>query len=99
MIGKKVDGGVGLVDIELKWSKILINKDYVINHIIDNYLGRFQIDINYILSLSETKSSNLQLLHIFQYFNRKFYVTLMNVNNKSTRKKCRKLSFAQQPIS
>ena len=57
--GEKADGGVGLVDIELKfkalkaaWSKILVNKDCVLNHIIDSYLSRFQIDIDYILSLS-----------------------------------------------
>ena len=70
--------------LKAAWSKILVNKDCVLNNIIDSYLGRFQIDINYILSLSETKS--LQLLNIFRYFTRKFYVALMSVNNKSTRK-------------
>ena len=61
MIGK--DGGVGLVDIELKfkalkaaWCKILVNKDCVFENIINSYLGCFPIDIYYILSLSETKS-------------------------------------------
>ena len=69
VIGKEADDGVGLVDIELKfkalkaaWSKILVNKDCVLNHIIDSYLSRFQIDINYILSLSETKSSNFTII-------------------------------------
>ena len=70
--------------LKAAWSKILVNKDCVLNNIIDSYLGRFQIDINYILSLSETKS--LQLLNIFRYFTRKLYVALMSVNNKSTRK-------------
>ena len=56
VIGKKPDGGVGLVDIELKykalhvkaaWSNILVNRP-CLNHIINSYLSRFQIDINII---------------------------------------------------
>ena len=69
VIGKKADGGVGLVDIKLKlkvlkvaWSKILVIEDCVLNHIIDSYLSRFQIDINYKLSLSETNSSNFTII-------------------------------------
>ena len=91
--GIKADGELGLVDIKLfkalkaAWSKILVNKDCVLNHIIDSYLGRFQKDMNYILSLS------LQLLNIFRYFTRRFYVALLSVNNKSS-----KVSFAQPPI-
>ena len=36
----------------LKWSKFLVNKDCVLNHIEDIYLARFQVDINYIFTLS-----------------------------------------------
>ena len=71
----KADGGVGLVDIELKfkalkaaWSKILVNKDCVSNHIMDSYLGRFQIDFNCILSLSEIKSSNFTIIEHLPVF-------------------------------
>ena len=75
VIGKKAVGGVGLVDIELKfkalkaaWSILLVNKDCVLNHIIDSYLGRFQRDINNILSLSETKSSNCTIIEHLPVF-------------------------------
>ena len=41
VIGKQEDGGVALVDIELKfkalksaWSKILVNKDCILNHLV-----------------------------------------------------------------
>ena len=98
VIGKKADGGVGLADTELKfkdlkaaWSKILVNKDCVLNHIIDSYLGRFQKDINYILSLSETKSSNFIIIeHLVCSFN--------ECKQQINEEKILKVSFAQQPI-
>ena len=65
-------------------SKILVIKDCVLNHIIDGYLGRFQIYYNI-----------LQLFNIFRYFSRKFFVALMRVNYKQ--EKISKVRFAQEP--
>ena len=105
VIGKKADGGVGLVDIELKfkalkaaWSKILVNKDCVLNHIIDSYLSRFQIDINYILSLSETKSSNFTIIEHLPVFYQEILCSFNECKQQINEEKISKVSFAQQPI-
>lgn len=66
MIGKQEDGGVGLVELKFKalkaaWSKLFVNKDCVVSHVVESNLDRFQVDINYI-SLSETKSSKKTMI-------------------------------------
>ena len=104
VIGKKADGRVGLVDIELfkalkmAWSKILVNKDCVLNHIIDSYLGGFQKDIKYILSLSETKSPNFTIIKHHPVFYQEILCSFNECKQQINEVKISKVSFAQQPI-
>ena len=69
---------------------MFVNEDYVLKHIIDSYLTRFQVDINYLLSYQRKYSPILQWLPIFQYFTWKFYVSLISVNDISMRKNYQK---------
>lgn len=64
MIGRQEDGGIGVVDIESKfkalkaaWCRILIDKTCIINKLVDSYLRVLNVDINYVLNVSETNSS------------------------------------------
>ena len=71
VIGKRMEGGKDWIDIERKckllkatWGNFSNIKTVFYFSIIDSYLDCFQVDINYtyILSLSETKSSNVTII-------------------------------------
>ena len=82
----------------MAWSLSLVNIDCVLNHITDSYLSRFQININYILSLSETKSSNFTFIEHLPVFYQEILCILNECKQQINEEKISKVSFAQQPI-
>lgn len=65
IIGKRENGGISKVDIELKlkahtasWVKRLTDESNVINNMVNSYLKVMQVDLNYILTPSEVKTEN-----------------------------------------
>lgn len=65
IIGKQENGGIGLVDIELKLKalkassvKRLTDESNVIDNIVNSYVTVMKIDLNYLLTLSEIKTEN-----------------------------------------
>lgn len=106
VIGKQRNSGLGLVDIELKlkaikasWVKRLTEKYNVINNIVNSYWNVMKLDLNYLLTLSETKTENFTLISKLPIF---FYREIYNYFNE-----CKKaidvsnlsdVKFARQPL-
>lgn len=82
VIGKQGNSGLSLVDIELKlkaikasWVKRLIDESNVNNNIVNSYLNVMKIDLNYLLTLSETKTENFTLISKLPIFYKEIFQT------------------------
>ena len=69
IIGNVEDGGIGLVDVELKlkdikasWTKRLVDQSCILNRIINGYLEKINIDVNYLLTLTERKIKDFTII-------------------------------------
>ena len=69
IIGNVEDGGIGLLDVKLKlkaikasWTKRLVDQSCILNRIINGYLEKINIDINYLLTLTERKIKDFTII-------------------------------------
>lgn len=106
VIGRQEDGGIGVVDIESKlkalkaaWCRILIDKTCIINKLVDSYLRVLNVDINYVLNVSETNSSNVKIISKLPiFFIKKYFVVSTIVKETIDITKLSDINFAKQPI-
>lgn len=104
---KQEDGVVGYVNMELKfktfkaaWSKVLVKKGCALKaiHVTDSYLARFHIEVYYLLSLSETKSSNFAKIAHLPVFHQELCCSFNECKRQINEKRFSYKSFAHQPI-
>lgn len=80
MIGRQEDGGIGVVDIKSKfkalkaaWCRILIDKTCIINKVVDSYLRVLTVNINFVLKISKTNSSNFKIISKLPIFHKEVF--------------------------
>lgn len=105
VIGRQEDGGIGVVDIESKfkalkaaWCRILIDKTCIINKIVDSYLRILNVDINYVLNVSETNNSNFEIIVKLPIFYREVFCSFNDCKKTIDINKLSDINFAKQPI-
>lgn len=105
VIGKQRNSGLGLVDIELKlkaikasWVKRWTEKYNVINNIVNSYWNVMKIDLNYLLTLSETKTENFTLISKLPIFYREIYNYFNECKKAIDVSNLSEVKFARQPL-
>lgn len=70
MIGKIEEGWIGVIDIELKVKvpKKRLSETFLINEVINAYLKRVNLNLNYILSTTERNIEDLTVMNHFSKF-------------------------------
>ena len=75
------NGGIGIVDVESKlkalkasWVTRIINKNSNIHGFVNSFLLQFNVDIDYLLSTSETKLSDFELVKGLPSFYQEVFV-------------------------
>lgn len=91
VIGRQEDGGIGVVDIESKfkalkavWCRILMDNTCIINRIVDSYLRVLNVDINYVLNVSETNISNFKIISKLPIFYKEVFCSFNDCKKKLT---------------
>ena len=98
-------GGIGIVDVESKlkalkasWVTRIINKNSNIHEIVNSFLVEFNVDIDYLLNTSETKSSDFELVKGLPSFYQEVFVCFNACKKNMEYSHISSDSFLQQTI-
>lgn len=90
LIGKIEDGGIGVIDIELKlkslkasWVKRLPDKSCILNEVINAFLRDVNLNLNYILSTSERKINDFTIINHLHKFYQEIFCCFHNCKKTS----------------
>ena len=105
IIGKICDGGVGIVDFELKlkaikasWICRISSETSVLYDVVNSYSNRYGVNIEYLLKLSETNVKTFESLSSIPIFYREILCCFNNCKRTLQSTYLSSADFVQQPL-
>ena len=105
IIGKISDGGVGIVDFELKlraikasWICRICKETSNLYNVVNSYCSRYGVNIEYLVKLSERNNVNFEIISCLPSFYREILCCFNNCKKSLNTVNLSNAEFIQQPL-
>lgn len=104
LIGKIEEGGIGVIDIELKLKALKaswvnrLSESCLINEVINAYLKRVNLNLNYILSTTERNMEDFTVINHIPKFYQEIFCCFNSCKKQNNILNMSNVTFVQQPL-